>query len=80
MQVYYVKIGEKILVCKHDKSIIKLLGLDKNSFWSWIRIIELIKIWVSPGSSSPIYSVTGCTIPITWDLFIPIQQHRVNVS
>ena len=44
-----------------------------NSFWSWIRIIKLIKVWVSPGSSSPIYSGTGCTILIIWELFIPIQ-------
>ncbi len=39
-----------------------------NSFLSWIRIIELIKIWFSLGSSSPIYSVTGWTIPITWEM------------
>ena len=31
-----------------------------NSFWSWIKIAELIKIWFSPGSLFPIYNVTGC--------------------
>ena len=46
-----------------------------NSFWSWIRITELIKIWFSLGSSSPIYSVTGWRIPITWEVFIAIQQY-----
>ncbi len=52
--------------------------LDRKSFWSWIRITELIKIWFSLGSSSPIYSVTGWTIPITWGLFIAIHQwHRI---
>ncbi len=39
-----------------------LLQKIYNSFWSWIRFTELIKIWFSLGSSSPIYSVTGCTI------------------
>ncbi len=55
-----------------NKSIIEVINL--NSFLSWIRIIELIKIWFSLGSSSPIYSVTGGTIPITCELFIAIQQ------
>ena len=50
-----------------------------NSFWSWIRITELIKIWFSLGSSSPIYSVTGGTIPITCELFIAIQQWNANI-
>ncbi len=29
-----------------------------NSFCNWIRILFLIRIWFSPGLSSPIYSVT----------------------
>ena len=51
-----------------------------NSFWSWVRILLPIKIWFSTGSTSPIYSVTGCAIPITWELFIPIQQWHVTLE
>ncbi len=53
-------------------SIVHMYIFTYNSFWSWIRIIELIRTWFFPASSPPIYSVTACTIPITWELVIPI--------
>ncbi len=32
----------------------------------WIRILFLVRIWLSRGSSSPIYSGTGFAVPVTW--------------
>ena len=45
-----------------------------NSFWNWIRILFLVRIWFSWGSSSPIYSGTGLATPITCEVFIPLEQ------
>ncbi len=55
-----------------------------NSFWSWIRITGLIKIWFSLGSSSPIYSVTGWTIIYTgnwrWILDLKLDFNELGNS
>ncbi len=41
------------------KVLLKWNEITLNNFWSWIRILFLIRIWISQGPSSPIYSVTG---------------------
>ncbi len=51
-----------------------------NSFCNWIRILFLIRIWFSRGSSSPICSVTGSAIPITlWRAICKINYLGIHL-
>ncbi len=63
-----------------SRSKVRLTNIIFNSFCFWIRILFLIIIWFSLGSSSPIYSVTGSAMPITLELFIAIRQWYVNIQ